>query len=270
MIRQSAGTVIALAVCVWAANRLWAADTSYQEWQFQTSANPAQPTVATNTLGSATATIVLGNASAGWLGSLDGLGSETGMWDLGAQDLSRPEQDTRGRVILNIPTAAPTSSRSYTDVGVRIVQFVDGLFYSGDLTMSLTELAFVRRVVLETLPGFGGRWVEDEFQGRLSPGPHGISLSITGAAFGTIVSRVILETLGPVNLPEDLVITSAEARGETLTVTWAGGVPPYQVFVTTNIASNGPWQAVGLPVFSTGAEIPMVDSAGFIRVRGSE
>ena len=108
--------------------------TSFQDWQFTTSADPAAPTVATNAAGVASATIAVGSAGAGWLGSFPGFGSQTGLWDIGSQNPDDLTNDTRGRVLLNIPDPVPATGGLYTDLELRVVQFVDGGIYTGDLT----------------------------------------------------------------------------------------------------------------------------------------
>jgi hypothetical protein len=252
-----------LCLCAGVSSR---ADTSYQDWQFTNNANPAVPTVATNAAGVATATIVVGYGGVGWQPSLSGFGTQTGLWDLGSQNPDDLVHDTRGQVLLNIPNPVPASGNSYTDLELRVVQFVDGAFYTGDLTFSISGAVSSGRTVVESLPGpLPGKWVEDQFQWRLAPSPAPVSLTITGAVRGTLLDRIRADTVAP----QALVINSVTQRSQVLAITWAGGLPPYQVYVTSNLLSNGPWLPVGPPVSGTNAEIPLNPPAGFVRVRGS-
>jgi len=254
-----------LCLCAGVSSR---AAATYQDWQFTSDANPALPTVATNAAGVATATIVLGYGSIGWQPSLAGFGTQTGLWDLGFQNPDDPAHDTRGRVLLNIPNPVPASGNSYTDLELRVVQFV-GAFYAGDLTFSIPGAVFAGRTVVESLPPPGGNWVEDQFQWRLAPSPAPVSLIITGAMGGTLLDRIRADTVAPGVQAPPLAFNSVTQRGQALAISWTGGLPPYQVYVTSNLLSNGPWLPVGPPVSGTNAEIPLNPPTGFVRVRGS-
>jgi hypothetical protein len=264
--RQLGGLAGVSWLCLYAGFSSRAAAT-YQDWQFTTSNNPTPPTVFTNTAGVATATIVLGYGSIGWQPSLSGFGTQTGLWDLGFQNPDDPSHDTRGQVLLNIPNPVPASGNSYTDLELRVVRF-EGPIYNGDLTFSIPGAVFAGRTVVEPLPPPGGKWVEDRFQWRLAPSPAPVSLTITGAVGGTLLDRIRADTVAPQAQVLPLVINSVKQRGQVLAITWAGGLPPYQVYLTSNLLSNGPWLPVGTPVTGTNAEIPLNPPAGFVRVRG--
>jgi len=265
--RQLSAVVGVSCICLWAGLPSRAADaTSFQDWQFTNADNPALPTVATNAAGVATATIVVGYVGAGWLADLSGFGTQTGLWDIGLQNTSDLTNDTRGRVLLNIPNPVPASGGSYTDFELRVVQFVDGFIYTGDLTFSCTGAVFSGRTVVESLPPPGGNWVEDQFQWHLVPSPAQVSLTITGAVRGTLLDRIRADTMTPV---PPLVINSVVKNDEVLAITWAGGLPPYQVYFTSNLLSYGSWLPFGPPVSGTNAEIPLDPPVGFVRVLGS-
>jgi hypothetical protein len=65
------------------------------------------------------------------------------------------------------------------------------------------------------------------------------------------------------------MVTSVMKSSQGLAISWAGGVPPYQIYVTTNRLSSGAWQPVGLPVSGTNADISLAGSANFVKVGGS-
>jgi hypothetical protein len=259
-------------MCLCARFAAAAADSSYQDWQFTNNANPALPTVATNTAGVATATMVVGYAGAGWLDSLMGFGTQTGLWDLGLQNSDDLTNDTRGQVLLSVPNPVPVTSNTntYTDLGLRVVQFVDGIFYVGDLTFSIPGATYSGRTVVDTLPGpLPGKWVEDQFKWRLEPSPMPVSLTITGAVGGTLLDRIRVDTVSAVVAAPPLMITSVVKSSQGLAITWAGGVPPYQIYVTSNLLSTGAWQPVGLPVSGTNAGITLADPVNYVKVGGS-
>jgi hypothetical protein len=267
--RQLSAVAGVSCICLRAGLPSRAADaTSFQDWQFTNADNPALPTVATNAGGVATATIVVGYVGVGWLADLSGFGTQTGLWDIGLQNTSDLTNDTRGRVLLDIPNPVPASGGIYTDFELRVVQFVDGFIYTGDLTFSYTGAVFSGRTVVESLPAPGGNWVEDQFQWHLVPSSAPVSLTITGAVGGTLLDRIRADTVTP-PAPPPLVINSVVQSNQVLAVTWTGGLPPYQVYVTSNLLSRGSWLPVGPPVSGTNAEVPLDPPAGFVRVLGS-
>jgi len=248
-----------------------AAASSYQDWQFTNSANPALPTVATNTAGMATATIRVGYSGAGWVDSLSSFGTQTGFWDLGFQNTDSTN-DTRGQVALSVPNPVPVSpgTNNYTDLELRIVQFVDGLQYKGDLTFSIPGASYGGRTVVETLPGpLPGQWVEDKFQWRLMPSPTSVSLTITGAVGDSLLDRVRIDTASASPGATPPVITSARRSSQGLAISWTGGVPPYQVYVSTNLIDSASWRPVGSPVSGTNADVPLSGPVNFVKVGGS-
>ena len=259
-------------LCLCAGFASAAADVGYQDWQFTNNANPALPTVATNTAGEASATIRVGYASANWLDSLFGFGTQTGLWDLGLQNSDDLTNDTRGQVLLIVPNPVPatSSTNTYTDLGLRVVQFVDGVLYMGDLTFSIPGATNSGRTIVETLPGpLPGNWVEDQFKWHLAPSPAPVSLTITGAVGGTLLDRIRVDTVSAVVPPPPLMITSLVKSSQGLAISWAGGAPPYQIYVTTNLLSTAAWQPIGLPVSGTNAEIPLAGPGNFVKVGGS-
>ena len=272
-IRQLSGLagVTWLCLCAGVSSR---AAATYQDWQFTNNANPALPTVATNTAGVAAAMIVLGYGSIGWQPSLAGFGTQTGLWDLGFQNTDDPAHDTRGQVWLNIPNPVPASGNSYTDLELRVVQFVDGTFYTGDLSFSIPGAVYAGRTVVESLGGLGGKWVEDQFKWRLTPSPAPVSLTITGAVGGTLLDRIRVDTVAPGTQTEVTIVSGITANGkvfdgtETATISsnavvLAGVLPADvgQVALSTNgyvatfaSASAGPCNEVSVSGLSlTGA-----------------
>jgi len=236
--------------------------TSYQDWQFTNNANPAVPTVTTNSSGMASATMVVSGAGQGWLADLTGFGTQTGLWDLGFQN-----SNDFGRVILSIPV--PVGGSNHTDLKLRLVQLVDGI-YPGNLTFSLPGATNIGRTVVEALPGpLGGNWVEDEFRWRLAPSPEQVSLSITGAVFGPVLDRIRVDTTSPAVTVPKLTILSVQKQGNILTINWTGGIPPYQVYATSNLLNTAVWQPLGPVVSVTNANVTIDGPVGFVRVGGS-
>ncbi len=268
--KSVSGLVGFLFICLWACTSSRAAESSRQDWQFGTDANPASPTAGTNAAGDAVALIVPGYFSTGWLAELSGFGTQTGLWDLGMQNTDDLSTDSRGLVSLNIPNPLPLdpNGKASTELQVRVVQLLDGFLYKGDLTFSVPGATFAGRTTVESLPPPGGSWVQDEYRWHLTPAPAQVSLVLTGAVGGTVIDRIIVDTITSVPQARDLIITSVEARGQVLALAWQGGVPPYQVEVA-KVAGNGAWQQAGPAVSTTSVEVPMDNAVVFVRVRGS-
>jgi len=248
-------------------------ESGHQDWDFTDAGNPAAPTVSSNASGIASAQIGVGYAGLGWQANLTGFGNQNGIWDLGLQNPDDLASDTRGWMLLSIPNPAFAGSTNYTDLVLRAVQFVvDGFIYPGDLTFSLPLGQYVGRTIVESLPGpLGGNWVEDEYRWRVAPSAEQLSLSITGAANGTLIGRIRVDTVGPSTImPETLVINSIEKRSQVLALGWSGGRPPYGIYMTSNLLSIASWQQVGPLISGTNAEVPLVGTVGFIRVRGAD
>jgi hypothetical protein len=192
------------------------------------------------------------------------------MWDLGMQNTDDAETDTRGRLDVTITNPIVDAGAGYTDLALKIVQFVDKTIYTGDLTFSLAGGTNSGRKTLETLTGLGGSWVQDEYRWRLDSSLAQISLSITGAVAGTIVDSIQAEATSVVPEIEPILITSVENKDGLLAVSWKGGRPPYEVQISPSLESNENWQRVNEPILGTNLEFEVLGSVGFIKVHGSE
>ncbi len=202
------------------------ADTSYQDWQFTTSNSPCPPTVFTNTAGVPMATIVVGYDSIGWQTNLTGFGTQTGLWDLGFQNPDDPTQ--QGQVQLTIPNPFPASGNTYTDLKLRVVYDLDVAFgYTSNLTFSIPGAVYLGQTVVEPLPPPGGKWVEDQYQWRLTPSPATVSLTITGAVNGTLLDRIRVDTSAPGATTPVTIVLGITADGRM-----------YDGTVTATLSSN--------------------------------
>jgi hypothetical protein len=267
----SAGIYLMSILLVLTALHSTAAEASFQEWRFENATNPATAANVTNSAGVATALVSVGFLGEGWMGELPGMGSQTGIYDLGMQNPDQPATDTRGQVLLTVPNPRPAdgSGKAITDLELRLVQFVDGVIYKGDLSFSPTNQSYLGRQVIEQLPPpFPGSWVEDKYSWKLTPGPEQISLTITGAPGGTLLDRItVLSSTTVVEVPP-LLIISAVRQEDSVVVTWAGGTPPYQIYAGADLSSPGTWQPIGEPTTNTNAVVPIVDPLLFLRVSG--
>ena len=60
---------------------------------------------------------------------------------------------------------------------------------------------------------------------------------------------------------------SASFSGNSLTMTWSGGIPPYQVWQATNLL-NPNWQPFGPPTSANNLSVPVTNPAAFYRIGG--
>jgi len=67
--------------------------------------------------------------------------------------------------------------------------------------------------------------------------------------------------------PAPPIILSSLVQGTDLTLFWSGGITPFQVQQTTNVA-NPVWQNVGSPLSSHTLTIPGTNDGAFFRVGG--
>jgi hypothetical protein len=63
------------------------------------------------------------------------------------------------------------------------------------------------------------------------------------------------------------IYVAVSAQGPDVWLTWTGGVPPYQVQVTTNVASPE-WTGLGGPVAGNSLLLPVTNRAAFYRIVG--
>ncbi len=115
-------------------------------------------------------------------------------------------------------------------------------------------------------------------------GPGWLSLSISGNLFGTPFSSSVgtntfliraTDSAGSATtatlyinvVPAPPISANVFATGPGLVLSWTGGIAPYQVQMTTNLA-NPIWQPVGDPLFNTTFSISATNDAAFFRVQG--
>jgi len=119
--------------------------------------------------------------------------------------------------------------------------------------------------------------------GKVS-GPTWLSVASNGGLTGTPLSadmgtnsfmvRVTdpsglfsMATMSLVILPAPPLISSAVSQGNSLLLSWTGGIAPYQVQLTTNLLSPS-WQDLGAPVSANSVLVSPTNGAAFCRVYG--
>ena len=127
-------------------------DATYQQWSFDTeSPNPVLPEISENDFGLPAADITVTKPlGSGWLDTLLGMGTQTGIWDVGPA----------GGIVINLP-AQPTPPGSYTELWIQVVYYEDpGFFLAPDITIPTAQLQAEQtqtQIVESTIPS--GNWI---------------------------------------------------------------------------------------------------------------
>jgi hypothetical protein len=202
-------SLVALSAAAWMASGALAHDmvippwrgqdgTTYQEWRFDTGANPADPEVINNTYGTATAAITVSNPAFGWRDQLSGFGTQQGYWDLGYDGTMVIDIDNR-------PDPLP-----YKEVWVQVTYFRDiqeapsvhvpgGQYISGQ-TLLVEQVST------------GGAWYLDQSIWLMEPNPPHEQIEIIADPFQSVVDQVVIDTI------------CAPEPGTSLLVLVAGGL----------------------------------------------
>lgn len=215
-------------------------DTTFQQWAFSVSNNPAAilPELTTNAFGTAQLSIVPGAFSSGYLDQYAFLGCRQGIWDLGFLG-------TMTAMIPNIP-GAPGSSVKYLQVAV--TQYRDDIYaQNAAVSISGGTLVSQEQQGIETNT-FGGIWTVEKTIWRLGPpAPGSETIVLTGGTNGSLIDQVVVDTVTrDFPCPGDLVAGADLGQCSKSNVTWS--LPALDGCLVTNIVSvpsNGATFAVG-------------------------
>lgn len=157
---------------------------TYQEWRFNTSANPAAPENVSNIYGSCGAVMNVGPFGEGWVSQLPGFGNQSGFWDLGSAG-------TIGFSVASNPLP-PVGTKGW--VSVQVTYFRDITQAPVVNVPGATRIKGETRVV-ET-PSTGGQWLLDQSYWRylIYPAPVGVTLT-SAIGIGADVDQVVVESV---------------------------------------------------------------------------
>jgi hypothetical protein len=198
--------------------------TTYQEWRFDDDDNPSAPEVIQNPVGGALAVITLGLFGEGWQYQLDGLGTQTGYWDLGGEG---------GQIVVTVPVPPwPLDSR---DVWIQVTYYRD---ISQPPTVGIDVPGAVKNaeqtLVVEAVPT-GGQWLLHQSSWSMDPYPGEDHITVLAdAMWGSLVDQIVVETRAdpPCNDPfadadgDGDVDQSDFGRWQACETGDGGGVPP--------------------------------------------
>ena len=155
--------------------------TTLQEWGFGNDINPSIPELINNSFGSSLAVVTVGTMGAGWLDSLAGFGTQTGMWDLGAE----------GTIVIDIDNSS--EPLPYKEIWVQITYFLD---ISAAPTVDVPGAEFLgSETYLVEDTGMGG-WYLDLTKWRIVPNPSHEQIVLTSdAMWGSVIDQVAVHTI---------------------------------------------------------------------------
>lgn len=169
--------------------------TTYENWSFVASNNPAAPEVFTNPNGTPQAAFTLGPFGKGWLAST-ALGTRSGVWSLGLG----------GQVSLPIPNYSGGSPTSWKYVHVQVTYFDDGGFGTRPPTTSLAGAILLSTTsVTNTVVTSGppqntvfGQWITRRTVWLFRPCPASETVVIKAdPAKDALIDQVIVDTRCP-------------------------------------------------------------------------
>ena len=157
--------------------------TTYQEWRFDTSANPAAPEACANPYGAPVANITVGRYGSGWLSQIPGLGSQRGYWDLGG---------TNGRILIDLPNCS--ESASHTDVWVQVTYFQD-ITKAPLVNVPAGQMLGSQTLTVEHV-STGGDWLLAQSIWRIAASPSSVQVDITtDVSWGAVIDQIVVDTI---------------------------------------------------------------------------
>jgi hypothetical protein len=143
---------------------------------------------------------------------------------------------------------------------------VAGQQYSATIATNATDRFFGSQLTFSKVSG--PAWLNVGANGSLS----GEALSTNAGANSFVVKALNPGGLSTnatllVNVTAVPMTMSITPQGGQLLLGWAGGVPPYQVLVSTNLAIPG-WQNLGSVTSSTNLLFAPANAGAFYRVQG--
>ena len=167
--------------------------TTYQQWTFSTSANPAAPEFVTNPFGAPQAAVTVGTAGAGWIDQQPIIfgTNRAGVWDLGRS----------GNISLPIPNDANAPAGSWKFIYVQVTQYRDGL-YSQLANVSIPGATLVRSQIrtnesflTNTNFPFRGSWVVEQSVWLMEPCPVSETITISSSPTKSVaIDQVVIDT----------------------------------------------------------------------------
>ena len=228
------------------------------EWRFDSQTLNAAPEVVRNAALGALGAVAPGRLSSGWHRQIAAFGSvKTGYWDLGQG----------GKITLSVPARAGAATGTRT-ITVRVCQWNDGVIYSAVTSVSVAGGTLVASQILNDTPGpVIGNWIVFQTDWEVPAGASPTAIEVVGAAGGSLVDGVSVETTtsaGPiVDLSVLLSIARSASDASMVEVSWPAGIGAVTLESTTSLNNPVSWEPVT-------AEVQPRGERSFVAVKASE
>ena len=161
--------------------------TTYANWSFAVSNNPAIPEVFTNVNGLPQATFVVGAFGTGWKSLA--VGGRTGVWDLGQA----------GSASLAVPNFGGSPAWKY--IQVQVTYFDAPGFYLPPV-ISIAGATMVGSQVTNNQVAAPGNWKTYQTVWLLQPSPASETIALAGdASKGLLIDQIVVDTRCPTEAP---------------------------------------------------------------------
>ena len=159
---------------------------TFQAWDFLTSANPAAPESLSNSYGDASATMSLGFLAAGYLETFEG---RSGVWDL-----AQGAPTSTGEMRLSVANRPFNGPGSYKDLLIQVTFYLD---ISGAPVVSVDGASLVDSgsQMVEDVSGPGAWWLAWSLW-HFEPNPLSETIVIAGNPdWGSVIDQVVVDTI---------------------------------------------------------------------------
>ena len=153
--------------------------TTYQEWQFGSNATPAVPDVINNIYGGASASVTVGEFGEGWLAN-PGLGTQTGIWDLGG---------TGGQIVLDIDNRP--SPLPYKEIWLQVTYY-KAISDAPIVEVPGAQLISSQNTLIEH--DVIGDWYLGQSVWRIEPNPSHEQIFLTSYLWGSVIDQIVVDT----------------------------------------------------------------------------
>ena len=205
---------------------------TFQQWAFSLANDPSAVPAerVTNSFGTPTASVVLGDFSDGYIDGDPYFGPVQGIWDLGQY----------GTMTLNIPNQPAASTNSYKYVQVQVTQFKDGTIYNSNAVVAIAGGTRISQQQVTNLSsGYNGKWIVEKTLWRLTPSPATESVVLTGGYYGSLIDQVVVDTLDvDFSTPANILASANAGQCSRSNVTWV--MPVVDGCIVTNVTSTPP------------------------------
>ena len=200
--------------------------TTYENWSFAVSNNPAIPEVFTNVNGTPQASFIVGAFGTGWKSVT--VGGRTGAWDLGQA----------GSSSLAVPNFGGSPAWKY--VQVQMTYFDAPGFYLPPV-VSIAGATLVSSQVTNNQVAAPGNWKTYQTVWRLQPSPASETIALAGDAIkGLLIDQIIVDTRCPTAGDGDVPAYRPCWRGQPGTTfqQWLFGVSNNPVSIPAELVTN--------------------------------